>query len=158
MKRHFVKRNIYFSVLTKKNVNDCLRVLQLSVSPSETICSLFGNCCCCCCLRCLNIQHDGLIATLGINSILCVCWVSRHRCCCCSYSWVVIDVLRLLLFLYELLWVSLLLFLYKWGLNEADIFKSSSIMIYSCKEQSIYMQSNCHVAMMIKRWILKWWN
>jgi hypothetical protein len=37
------------------------------------------------------------------------------------------------------------------GLNEADVLKSSSILIYSHQEQSIYAQSEWHDAMLIKR-------
>ncbi len=37
------------------------------------------------------------------------------------------------------------------GFNEADIFKSSSILIYLHKAQSICTQSKCHDAMIIKK-------
>ncbi len=41
------------------------------------------------------------------------------------------------------------------GLNEADILKSSSILIYSRQEQSIYTQNERHNAVLIKRLRLK---
>ncbi len=41
-------------------------------------------------------------------------------------------------------------YLYNWVLNEADMFKSSSILIYYVKEQSIYTQEVRHDVVLIK--------
>ena len=45
-----------------------------------------------------------------------------------------------------------------WVFNEAGMLKSSSIMIYSHTDQSIYTQSKCHDAMIIKEAQMSKWN